>query len=84
MQEAKNGVALFALKTKSPIVPSCFIKKPGIFKINKYVIGEPFNLSEMEEFKDKPLNKETLNLATEVITSKMRALKDKYSKKQNR
>lgn len=81
MNEAKNGVALFALKTKSPIVPSCFIKKPGIFKLNKLVIGEAFNLSEMEEFKDKPINKETLNMATEIITAKMRELKDKHIKK---
>ena len=81
MQDAKNGVALFALKTKSPIVPSCFLKKPGVFKFNKLVIGEAFNLSEMEEFKDKPINKDTLNLATEIITSKMRELKDKYTKK---
>lgn len=80
MTDAKNGVALFALKTKSPIVPSCFIKKPGIFRINKLVIGQPFNLSEMEEFKDKPANKELLNRATEVITEKMRELRNRYGK----
>ena len=80
MTDAKNGVALFALKTKSPIVPSCFMKKPGIFRINKLVIGEPFNLSEMEEFKDKPANKELLNRATEVITEKMRELRNRYVK----
>lgn len=79
MNDAKNGVALFALKTKSPIVPACFMKKPGIFKINKLVIGEPFNLSEMDEFKG-PIDKETLSLATNIITTKMRELKAKYEK----
>jgi 1-acyl-sn-glycerol-3-phosphate acyltransferase len=81
MDNAKNGVALFALKTKSPIVPACILNKPKFFRINKLVIGEPFILSEMEEFKDKPVTKEILTSATQIITTKMKALKDKYTKK---
>lgn len=81
MNDAKNGVAMFALKTKSPIVPSVFVKKPGIFRFNTYLIGEAFILSEMEEFKDKPINKEILVKATEIITEKMKELKDNYLKK---
>ena len=83
MNDAKNGVALFALKTKSPIVPACFLTKPGIFKPNKLVIGEPFNLSEMPEFIDQPINKDTLNMATEILSNKMKELKDKYTKQKD-
>lgn len=82
--EAKNGVALFALKTKSPIVPSCFVNKPGFFKITKLVVGKPFNLSEMDEFKDKPATKEVLTKATEIITSKIQELRDNYYAKRNK
>lgn len=82
--DAKNGVALFALKTKSPIVPACFVNKPGFFKINKLLIGKPFNLSEMEEFKDKPANKENLVKATEIITERINSLKEEYLAKKNK
>ena len=84
MNEAKNGVAMFALKTKSPIVPSLFVKKPGIFRFNTYLIGEPFILSDMEQFKDKPINKETLAQATDIITEKMRELKENYLNKKKK
>ena len=83
MQDAKNGVALFALKTKSPIVPSCFIKKPRLFRLNKLIVGEPFNLSEMDEFKDQPASKEILEKATAIITEKINGLKEEYLSKRN-
>lgn len=78
VNEVKNGVALFALKTKSPIVPSIFVKKPRLFRFNTYIIGEPFTLSEMPEFKDKPINKESLNLASAIISYRMNILKEEY------
>jgi len=84
VQDAKNGVALFALKTKSPIVPACYLKKPRIFRLNKLIVGEPFNLSEMEEFKDQPASKEILDRATEVITERINKLKEDYFEKNNK
>jgi len=84
VSDAKHGVALFALKTKSPIVPACFVKKPGFFKLNKLLIGKPFNLSEMEEFKDQPASKEVLTRATEIITDRMNELKENYLAKKNK
>lgn len=78
VNEIKNGVALFALKTKSPIVPSIFIKKPRFFRFNTYIIGEPFVLSDMPEFKDKPINKESLTLASAIISYRMNILKEEY------
>ena len=84
VSDAKHGVALFALKTKSPIVPACIVKKPKLFRLNTLIIGDAFNLSEMEEFKDKPAGKEVLERATEVITSKMNALKEDYLNKKKK
>jgi len=78
VKDIKNGVAMFALKTKSPIVPSFFVNKPRFFGITTYIIGKPFNLSEMEEFKDKPITKDILNRASEVISEKMNEIKEGY------
>jgi len=84
VSDAKNGAVLFALKTKSPIIPACFVKKPGFFKLNKLLIGEAFNLSEMEEFKDKPASKELLEKGTEIMTERMNALVENYSNRKNK
>lgn len=84
VENLKNGTALFALKTKSTIVPSYFVSKPKIFRMTTYLIGEPFNLSEMDEFKDKPLTKDVLNRASEVVSERMNKLKEKYLEKHNK
>lgn len=81
--EVKNGVALFALKTNSPIVPSIFVKKPRFFRINTYIIGKPFVLNEMPEFKNKPITKDLLNHASEIISARMNELKENYLTKKN-
>jgi len=83
--ELKNGVALFALKTQSPIVPACFLKITNAFNPNTLIVGEAFNLSEMEEFKDKKIDKELLTKASLIISKKMKDLKIDYiNKKSNK
>ena len=76
--DLKNGIAMIALKTKTAIVPSYFIRPTKPFSRNIMVVGEPFNLSEMEEFKDKKIDKELLNLASKVVSRKMFECRDKY------
>lgn len=71
----KNGLAMFALKTKSPIVPMWFVGKPGIFRINKLLIGKPF---ELTEFYGQKATKEILDKASEVVGQKMLELRDNY------
>lgn len=66
--EVKTGLAMIALKTKSPIVPCIIVKKPRLFRPNKMVVGKAFNLSEMDEFKDKKVDKELIEKATVYIT----------------
>ncbi len=77
--ELKNGVAMFSLKTKSPIVPAFFVKKTFAFKFNTLIIGKPIKLYEMEEFKDQKLYKELLSKASKIISQEIHKLN--YKKK---
>lgn len=79
--DLQDGAIIFALKTNSPIVPACIIKKPKPFIFNKMVIGEAFNLSEMEEFKGKKLSPELIAKGKEILKEKMFGLFEKNSKK---
>lgn len=79
--ELKNGVAMFALKTKTPVVPSIFIKKTNAFCFNTLLIGKPINFSEMEQFKDRKLDKETYSEASEILVKEMYKLLKEYNNK---
>ena len=81
--DLRDGAIIFALKTKSPIVPACIIKKFRIFVFNKMVIGEPFNLSEMEEFKNKKINKELIAKGREILREKMFGLYNEHAPKKD-
>lgn len=72
LQEFRTGAALFALKTHAPIRPFYIWDKTKCFHKNYIIIGDEFTL---EEFYDKPLTKETLLEATEVIKQKVDALR---------
>ena len=67
----KQGVATFALKSRSPIVPLMYYKKTGFFKKNKLVVGEPFWL---DEFYGQKLA-DVKESATEYIYKKMTELR---------
>lgn len=83
--QVKNGVAMFALKTNSPIIPAYFIKKTNAFVFNKLLIGKPIELYNMEEFKDKKIDKELLDKASEIIKNEIHKLyKDYLQKKQDK
>lgn len=71
----KNGTCIFAIKTKTPILPCFFVNHPRFFKFNYLLIGKPFELSE---FYDKKLNKETLDSASEIVIQKLKALKEEF------
>lgn len=68
LQEVKAGACMLAIKSKSPIVPVWIKKKSKPFCINCVRFGKPFTL---EEFYDKKLDKETLELAAEKLQEKM-------------
>ena len=71
----KNGACMFAIKTRTPILPCFFVKHPRFFRFNRLLIGKPFELSE---FYDKKLNKETLNSASEIVIKKLTELKEEF------
>ncbi len=64
LQKFRTGAALFALKTHSPIRPYYIWDKAKPFYRNYIIVGDEFTL---DEFYDKPLDKDTLLAATEVI-----------------
>lgn len=71
--EMKNGVSMFAIKGKVPIVPMYIAKKPKAFRRNKVFIGKPFTL---EEFYGKKLSAEELSLASEKVAEKINELRE--------
>ena len=72
LQPFHTGAAMFALKTHAPIRPFCIWDKAKIFHKNYISVGEEFTL---EQFYDRPINKELLSEATEFIRGKVDALR---------
>lgn len=70
----KNGVAMFCLKTKAPIIPMVYLKKNKIFRRNTLVIGKPI------EF-DLDYNKENMQKVIEKLETEMNNLKQHEGKK---
>lgn len=75
--ELKSGLALIAIKTKTPIVPIWLEKKPKVFKKTVFRIGKPFELSQ---FYGKKLDEETLREANEIVRNKMLELQEESSR----
>lgn len=76
MGEIKNGAVMFALKTKSPIVPVWFSRRPKVFRLTKIEIGKPISL---EEFYDKKLDEQTLEQASKLVSEKLLEMGKKYA-----
>lgn len=78
MGEIKSGLALIAIKTKTPIVPIWVMRKPKIFRKSVYLIGQPFELSD---FYDIKLDEEALKQANQIVREKMLELRESKLKK---
>jgi 1-acyl-sn-glycerol-3-phosphate acyltransferase len=70
-EEFKNGVSMFSVKAKAPIIPMMFVKKPKLFRKNTLIIGKPFDLT-LEE--NEKLTKEVLNKLTSIVQIKQNEL----------
>ena len=68
LQELKGGAGLFAVRTKSPIVPVMFYNRAKIFRRVYFIIGEPF---ELTEYYDKKLTQEDYEKIDSIIREKM-------------
>ena len=73
--QLKNGVVLFALKTNCYVVPCIFRKITNPFVFNTLLISKPFKFSEMEEFKNKSIDKDLLEKASKILQGKLQFLK---------
>ena len=73
--EIKNGACLFAIKSKTPILPCFILKKQKPFRRNVFIIGKPF---ELTEFYDKKIDKNLLDTAGNILIEKMLELKTNY------
>lgn len=71
--EIKSGLAMIAIKTKTPIAPIWIERKPKLFRKSVYHIGKPFELSE---FYGKKLDEETLQKANDIVREKMLELRE--------
>ena len=77
--EIKNGVCLFAIKAKAPIVPMYIVNKPRLFRSNKILVGKPFELSE---YYDQKITKEVLEEAGDKVLESIEELKKCYEQRQ--
>lgn len=74
--DLKTGVVTFALKTDAYIVPTYFKKITKAFVRNTLLVGKPFKFSELEEFRDKKIDKDLIAKANEILTAKLTELKN--------
>ena len=68
LQEIKGGTVVFAVKSKTPIVPMMISGKAKIFRRTYVIVGKPFELSE---FYDKKLTDEDIDLMGKIVSDKM-------------
>lgn len=75
MGQVKSGLALIAIKTKTPVVPVWIMRKPKLFRLSTYVIGKPF---ELTQFYDAKLDEETLKKADNFVREKMLEVRENW------
>ncbi len=67
-EDSKAGVAMFAIRTNTPVVPMMFDKKIRLFHKTNLIIGEPIYPDETKK-KDKEYVTEFSNLIVEKMNS---------------
>ena len=75
--EVKQGVSMFAIKGKVPIVPIFISKKPKLFRRTKVFIGKPFELNDYFHIK---MDSEELKKASDVVILKLNEVRDNSMK----
>lgn len=73
MQEAKEGLILFASKGEAEILPMLIYKKPKIFRKNYIIVGEPFMVQGENP---KRLTKEEIEENLKKYSEKMMELRN--------
>ena len=73
MQQAKEGLVLFASKGDAEIIPMLIYRKPKIFRKNYIIVGESFKIQGENP---KKLTKEEIEENVKVYSEKMEALRN--------
>jgi len=69
LQEVKAGAAMFAIKSRVPLVPIMIYNKPKLFKKNYIYVGCPFELSD---YYGKRLDVQALEEAALIVSHQMK------------
>lgn len=77
MLQIRHGLAMLAIKSKSPVRVALFYKKPKIFRKNYFIIGNEF---EMSQFYGQRINTDLLNEATKIVENQFDILHEKLEK----
>lgn len=77
ISEVKNGVAMFALKGNSDIIPLVTYKKPRLFRMNYILIGDAIKIADYNISKK---SKENINNLSEAIQETLGGLKEELKK----
>ena len=81
VENLKNGVVMFALKAKAPIVPMVLVRKAKFLRRNRLVVGEPIDITP---FLDKKADKETYAEIIQILGHRMEELIERYSYKKKK
>lgn len=76
MLPLKNGSAIVAIKTKTPITLVLFNKKPRLFRKNYMMVEKPFELTQFYTDKSPDMKERS----TEFLTQKFTELREKMEK----
>lgn len=68
LQDIKGGSVVFAIKSKTPIIPVMFLRKPRIFHKTYIKVGKPF---ELTQFYDKKLVEQDIIFLDCLLKDKM-------------
>ncbi len=68
LQPLKDGVSIFAIKSKKPIVPIMMKSKPRLFRRTKIYFGKPFDFSS---YYDKKLTDDVMKELNQIIYDNM-------------
>ncbi len=71
-----GGAAIFAIKTKTPIVPFVVYNKPKVFRMTHVVFGEPFELSE---YYGRKLTQAEYDEAENKLRNRLYELRDSHT-----
>ena len=71
-----GGAAMLAIKTKTPLVPIVIYKKPMPFRLNRVIVGEPF---ELTEYYGKKLTQEMLEEADNKLRDRMLEIRREHT-----